>query len=57
MQFSNWKDVLEEVRKDSPGSGNWYIITKNKGTPDEERTRFLTYAEVVGLLQIKLRVS
>lgn len=56
MQFPSWQKVYQEVLKDNPGTGTWYIITKNKGTPNEERTRFLTYVEVVQLLQIKLRV-
>lgn len=50
----DWKSVLEQLRKDDPKSGDFYLIVLNKGTPDEYRTRFMTYQETMELIIMAL---
>jgi hypothetical protein len=45
--FSSWQDVLLQFKKFNPNDGNFYMLSVNKGTPDEARSRFLTYAETL----------
>lgn len=41
----NWESVLDALKKLDPNDGNYYMITVDKGTADEARTRFLSYTQ------------
>ncbi|MDE1833833.1 MAG: hypothetical protein KGH64_00685 [Candidatus Micrarchaeota archaeon] len=42
-----WEQVLEQFKKYSSKDNHYYMLTVNKGSENEERTRFLTYAEAL----------
>jgi hypothetical protein len=50
----DWQSILEQLQKCDPNDGNFYIITLNKGTPDEYRTRFMTFQETKELVIMAL---
>lgn len=50
----DWQSVLDQLNKCDPKSGDFYIITTNKGQPDEYRTRFMTYQETLELVMLAL---
>lgn len=50
----DWQYVLEQLGKCDPKEECFYMITLNKGTPDEYRTRFMTYKETLELVMLAL---
>ncbi len=50
----DWQSVLEQLNKCDPKEECFYMITLNKGTPDEYRTRFMTYKETLELVMLAL---
>lgn len=49
--YTNWKDVLEKFKTFDRTNGCYYMLTSNKGKPNEFRSRFLTYDEALQLLE------
>lgn len=50
----DWQSVLDQLNKCDPKSGDFYIITTNKGQDNEYRTRFMTYQETLELVMLAL---
>lgn len=50
----DWQSVLDQLNKCNPKEECFYMITLNKGTADEYRTRFMTYAETLELVMLAL---
>lgn len=50
----DWQSVLEQLNKCDPKEECFYMITLNKGTEDEYRTRFMTYKETLELVIMAL---
>lgn len=45
--YSNWEAVLEQLKKEDPNNGNFYMLTQGKGTDKETRSRFLNHKEAL----------
>lgn len=45
--LSNWERVLDQLKTYDPNDGNFYILTTNKGTDNESRSRFLSHQEAL----------
>lgn len=55
MQFSTWQQVyLHLLKEDGANSTDFYLLTNNKGTEQEERSRFLSYQEVLQVVRAKM---
>jgi hypothetical protein len=50
----DWQSLWDMLEKLDPKDGVWYIITINKGQPNEYRTKFLTYQEAKDLIGFAL---
>lgn len=50
----DWQSVLAQLEQCDPNEGCFFMITLNKGTEDEYRTRFLNYQEAKELIQLAL---
>lgn len=50
----DWKSVLDQLNKCNPNEECFYMITLNKGTEDEYRTRFMTYQETLELVMLAM---
>lgn len=50
----DWKSLQDLLDKMDPNDGVWYMITINKGTPNEYRTKFMTYQEARDLIGFAL---
>lgn len=50
----DWKSVLDQLSKCNPNEECFYMITLNKGTEDEYRTRFMTYQETLELVMLAM---
>lgn len=55
--FSNWSDVLESFKRNNPKDGCFYMLTTNKGTGNEMRSRFLTHAEALQTIMYEIEKS
>ena len=40
-----------------PNDGNFYMLSTDKGTGDETRTRFLTHAEALAVIMEQIKKS
>lgn len=54
---NNWQDILASFKRLDPNDGNFYMLSVNKGTPDETRSRFLTYNEALAVIMEQIRKS
>ena len=50
----DWKSILDQLNQCDPKEECFYMITLNKGTPDEYRTRFMTYQEMLEMVMLAL---
>jgi len=50
----DWQSVLDQLNKCDPNDGCFFMITLNKGTEDEYRTRFMSYTETLELVMLAL---
>ena len=54
LNLSDWEYALEQLKKRDPNDGNFYMLTANKGTPHEARSRFLTHAEAMQTIMYEI---
>lgn len=50
----NWEMLRDMLHKMDPKEDVWYMITVNKGHPDEYRTKFMTYHDAKELIEFAL---
>lgn len=49
-RHSKWLSVLNDL-KSFGDKNDWYMVCVNKGTSDEQRTRFMTYNEAIKFVE------
>lgn len=55
--FKTWQDVFEQFKKFDPNDGCFYMLTTDKSTVNEARSRFLTHAEAMKVIMDELEKS
>ena len=50
----DWEKLRDMLEKMDPKEDVWYMITVNKGLPDEYRTKFMTYQDAKELIGFAL---
>jgi hypothetical protein len=50
----DWEKLRDMLDKMDPKEDAWYMITVNKGQPDEYRTKFMTYQDAKDLIGFAL---
>lgn len=55
MTFTTWEDVLHQLRREDPKAGYFYMLSQYKGTPEEERSRFMTLSEAIQFVAEKVK--
>ena len=46
----DWESLATLMKSYDSKEGVWYMITYNKGMPDEYRTRFMPYQEALDMI-------